>query len=201
MPHMSAPVIEKLDGTEIKVTTVVVTDIFGKTPALEELANAICKNHIIVDPYDGQNKMFHTESDAYEYFSSNIGLENYSKHLINSLTKLDSSVNLVGFSVGAAAIWNLSGSLGPSHINKAICFYGSQIRNNRKVVPLFPVTLVFPKTEKHFSVSQLISELHTTQRTKIRQVPYFHGFMNKCSTNFDLQGYESELRTLAANAI
>ncbi|MCG7639292.1 hypothetical protein MHN00_03270 [Alteromonas sp. Cnat2-8] len=183
------------------MTTVIVADIFGKTPALEELANIICKNHLIVDPYDGQYKMFQTESDAYEYFSSNIGLGNYSKHLINSLTNLDSSVNLVGFSIGAAAIWNLSESIASSRIKKAICFYGSQIRNNRKVVPLFPVTLVFPKTEKHFSVPELISELRNTERTKIRQVPYFHGFMNKCSTNFNLQGYESELRTLAANAI
>ena len=183
------------------MTTVIVTDIFGKTQALAELANKISKNHLIVDPYDGQNRMFHTERDAYEYFTSNIGLENYSKHLLNYLIKLDSSVNLVGFSIGAAAIWNLSGVLGASHINKAICFYGSQIRNNRKVDPLFPVTLVFPKAEKHFSVSKLSSELRTRKRVKIRQVPYFHGFMNKCSTNFNLRGYESELRTLAANAI
>lgn len=181
--------------------TVIVADIFGRTPALEELASTICKNYLIVDPYDGQNEMFQTESDAYEYFSSNIGLENYSTHLINSLTKLDSSVNLVGFSVGAAAIWNLSGRFAFSHVNKATCFYGSQIRNNRKVVPLFPVTLIFPKAEKHFSVSELISELYSTERTTIRQVPYFHGFMNRCSTNFNLQGYESELRTLTANAI
>lgn len=84
--------------------TVIVADIFGRTSVLDELANTICKNYLIVDPYDGQNEMFQIESDAYEYFSSNIGLENYSTHLINSLTKLDSSVNLVGFSVGAAAI-------------------------------------------------------------------------------------------------
>lgn len=183
------------------MTTLIVTDIFGKTPALEELANIISKNHLIVDPYDGQNKMFPAESDAYEYFTSNIGLERYSKHLLNSLSKLNSPANLVGFSIGAAAIWNLSGVLGASHINKAICFYGSQIRNNRKVVPLFPVTLVFPKAEKHFSVSKLISELRTTESIEIRQVPYFHGFMNKWSTNFNLEGYESELRALAAKTI
>ena len=130
--------------------SVIVADIFGKTPALEELANIICKNHLIVDPYDGQYKMFQTESDAYEYFSSNIGLGNYSKHLINSLTNLDSSVNLVGFSIGAAAIWNLSGSFASSRINKATCFYGSQIRNNRKVVHYFPLLLLSQKQKNTF---------------------------------------------------
>lgn len=181
--------------------TIIITDIFGRTSALEELANAVCENHHIVDPYDGQDMLFQTESDAYEFFSSNIGLEKYTKHLSKLLTNLDSAVNLVGFSIGASAIWNLSDSPAYSCVKNATCFYGSQIRNNRKILPLFPITLIFPQTEEHFSVSELISDLRNTQKTKIRQLPYLHGFMNKLSANFNSQGYKSELQTLAASAV
>ncbi|WP_088328356.1 dienelactone hydrolase family protein [Lacimicrobium sp. SS2-24] len=183
------------------MNTIIVTDIFGKTSALEELANAICKNYLIVDPYDGQKMAFQTENDAYQFFTSNTGLEKYTKHLSKLLTQLESDVNLVGFSVGASAIWNLSNSPASASVKQATCFYGSQIRNNREVVPLFPITLIFPQTEEHFSVSELIADLSHTQRTKIKQVSYLHGFMNKLSDNFNSQGYESELKTLAASAI
>jgi dienelactone hydrolase len=190
-----------LDCKEDLVKTLIITDIFGKTCELEELANAICENHLIVDPYDGQNMQFQAESDAYQFFTSNIGLERYTEQLSKLLTKLDSAVNLVGFSVGASAIWNISNSPVSSCVKKATCFYGSQIRNNRNILPLFPVTLIFPQAEEHFSISDLISDLRHTQRTKITQVPYLHGFMNKLSANFNSQGYKSGIKTLAANAI
>ncbi|MBT0586947.1 dienelactone hydrolase family protein [Alteromonas oceanisediminis] len=182
------------------MNTIIVADIFGKTSALEELANAICKKPRIVDPYDGQKMAFQSENDAYQFFASNIGLEKYTKDLSKVLTKLALDVNLVGFSIGASVIWNLSESPASSFVKNATCFYGSQIRNNRKVSPTFPITLIFPETEEHFSVSELISDLCHTRRTKIRQVPYRHGFMNKLSANFNPKGYESELQTLATRS-
>lgn len=178
------------------MSTIIVTDIFGKTSALVELARTITTDYIILDPYDGQVMGFQSESDAYQFFSSNIGLEKYTNNLSSLLAPLDSMVNLVGFSVGASAIWNISNSHASASVRHATCFYGSQIRNNREVLPLFPITLIFPHSEKHFSVSELIADLRQTQKTTIRQVPYLHGFMNKLSDNFNSQGYKRELQTL-----
>lgn len=180
--------------------TIVITDIFGKTPALQALARAISPNHFIIDPYEGEDLRFKSEDEAYQFFTSNIGLDNYAKRADNFLSEQGSAVNVVGFSVGASAIWNLSTSSVALKVNYATCFYGSQIRYSTAVSPLFPVTLIFPSMEKHFSVNNLISELRATSNTQVRQVAYLHGFMNKLSTNFDPKGYSTELKMLAERA-
>ncbi len=179
------------------MATIIVSDIFGRTPALEELAGAINTGSLIVDPYEGTHMQFNTESDAYTFFSSNIGLDAYTKHLGEILTKIDSAINLVGFSVGASAIWNLSNSSAFPFVAQATCFYGSQIRYNRAILPQFPINLIFPESEKHFSVAELISSLASTPKLNIRQVAHSHGFMNKLSDNFNLQGYKNELQALS----
>jgi hypothetical protein len=46
----------------------IVTDIFGITPALEELAGAVVSVTAIIDPYSGKEMNFGAESLAYEYF-------------------------------------------------------------------------------------------------------------------------------------
>ncbi len=182
------------------MNTLICTDIFGKSSTLEELADAICPNHLIVDPYEGENIPFQSERDAYQFFSSNVGLDNYTMILRDALKNTSTAVNLVGFSIGASAIWNLSESSVCSIVIKGTCFYGSQIRNNRKTLPRFPITLIFPEKEHHFSVYELIADLRDTPKINIRQVDYLHGFMNRLSVNFNLQGYKSELKALDENA-
>lgn len=178
------------------MTTVFVSDIFGKTSALQELASSVTNDYLIIDPYGGEDNQFASESDAYQFFTANIGLESYTKHLQCQLINLDSVVNVVGFSVGAASLWSVSNSLFLPHVNKAFCFYGSQIRHHRTVSPLFPVSLIFPQQESHFSVDALITDLQWTKNTHIRQVKYSHGFMNRLSKNFNQQGYECEVRKM-----
>lgn len=173
-----------------------VSDIFGKTQPLVELAALTDKKARIFDPYDTVNMEFTNEQEAYQFFTANVGLEEYDRKLKRHLTQLNEPTTVVGFSVGASAIWNLSGHQTVDNVRKGICYYGSQIRNNVSVIPQFPIQLVFPVQEAHFSVSKLISALSTKPHTDIRQVSYLHGFMNKLSANFDEQGYRSELDRL-----
>ena len=130
--------------------TVIVTDIFGKTAALEELANSICKSHIIIDPYNGRDMSFESESDAYEYFISNIGLENYINYLNIALAKLDSTIKLVGFSIGAAAIWNLSGSFDFSHVKKLPVFMGPELETIETLCHVSQLLLFFQNQKNTF---------------------------------------------------
>jgi dienelactone hydrolase len=109
-------------------------------------------------------------------------------------------VSLLGFSVGASIIWMNSALNNLPHVRGALCFYGSQIRNFSNINPRFPVSLVFPLSEKHFSVPELIDDLISKQNVQILQSPYLHGFMNYQSKNFDPLGHSQYLQIIKSVA-
>jgi dienelactone hydrolase len=168
---------------------IIVSDIFGRTKALEKLGSAISKNVEILDPYSSEMMEFSNEADAYKYFTSEVGLDKYAESLSKTIKSVSKQVTLIGFSVGASAVWKISMQRELANISSATCFYGSQIRNYRDINPLFPIQLIFPATETHFSVSELITDLSAIENVKIQQVAYFHGFMNTHSQNYDQSGY------------
>ena len=125
---------------------IVVSDIFGKTPALITLAEDIGAMTII-DPYNGVDMGFENESKAYAYFVEHIGFEHYFSLLQNKLqnqllNSIDDMNVLVGFSIGASAIWKLSDNPEIENIQRGICYYGSQIRNLTTVTPHFNIELI-----------------------------------------------------------
>ena len=177
---------------------IIVADIFGTTPALIELSDAISANKII-DPYDGKIMEFENESQAYRYFTENVGLDVYVEQLSQIIKKCSGDVTLIGFSVGASAIWQLSESTPVRIINvvkRAICFYGSQIRHQTNLSPKFDVRLIFPRRELHFDVQALKCALANKPRVTIEQVDFLHGFMNYHSENFNSVGYKKYLALL-----
>jgi dienelactone hydrolase len=182
--------------------TIIVTDIFGKTQPLTELASLICQEYFILDPYNGKSMNFLDEQMAYRYFSENVGLNEYTYTLKKLLANDFAPVRLVGFSAGASAIWNISNEKAISHsVKSATCYYGSQIRNNKNITPLFPIELIFPIKEEHFSIGELIASLSNKNNVKIKQVNFLHGFMNKCSNNYSQEGFKSEVQAHAKCAI
>ena len=148
---------------------------------------------------------FRDEKEAYDYFTSEVGLDQYTQALVEHIKGCHDRLYLIGFSVGAAAIWNVSNNEIGDNVSKATCFYGSQIRNMKLVKPRFLIDLVFPISEHHFSVDELIAELiadfRGTDKVSIRQVPFLHGFMNRYSENFDQTGHEQEVLLLRDNVI
>ena len=177
------------------MSIVLVSDVFGKTPALVQLCEAL-NAKLIVDPYDGQDMRFANEADAYAYFMAEIGFEVYLAKLKKVLELRQSVSTLIGFSVGASLVWKLSEAVDSHSVKRAICFYGSQIRNLTEVRPQIDVELIFPKSEPHFNVSKLQASLSKTPKVSTTKVDYLHGFMNFHSDNYSEQGYKEQIHLL-----
>lgn len=193
------------------MSLVLIADIFGKTPALIKLADALNTKDII-DPYAGKNMNFADEAMAYAYFIEHVGLDGYLELVRNKLAAIKYKVpeyeslegeedkyklTLIGFSVGASVIWRLSAMKLVCLIKQGIGFYGSQIRNYTDINPQFSIELIFPKSEAYFDVITLQKYLNEKHRVVTTQVEYLHGFMNENSINYHHKGYLEQLSKLS----
>jgi dienelactone hydrolase len=102
----------------------------------------------------------------------------------------------MGFSVGASAVWALSGQSDLLPGSRAFCFYGSQIRHYAAVVPMIEIELFFPETEPHFDVLDLMRRLSVRSGVVCHRTSYRHGFMNRLSEHFDPAAYSFYLQVL-----
>ena len=175
---------------------VLATDIFGLTSHVEIFAAHLRqKGQLgkIFSPFAGLQS-FTDEGTAYQFFLRAGGVEAYSEKIAAGLQAVESPQVCVGFSAGAAALWRVLAQPGADNIERAILFYGSQIRDTAELQPQCETLLVFPAEEPHFSVPELIKRLQGRPGIICTQVPWQHGYMNRLSRNFDLEGYR---RTLA----
>jgi len=173
-------------------TLFLVADIFGRTRALETIGQGLSEivpDIRIIDPYKGLDHFFETEAQAYAYFMDRVGLKTYRSVLTQALASPGPDALLIGFSVGASAIWSVSDRPLRRHIQRAFCFYGSQIRQYTGIQPRFDMELVFPVQEPHFDVDELIHTLQTKDRVFCSKAPGLHGFMNERSSHFDPESY------------
>jgi len=177
----------------------VVSDIFGKTLALEKLCKALGDVDII-DPYAGKYMGFQTEEQAYVFFMANVGLKTYCDLLQSRLKKIPSLTTMVGFSVGASAIWQISESLTIERVKRAVCFYGSQIRYLSEINPNIAIEVVVPMHEPGFSIDELVTCLSCKRNVVLHKTPYLHGFMNEFSKNYNELGYTKYIDWLRQSA-
>lgn len=172
---------------------IVASDIFGRTQALEDLTRNFTKYYKtvqIVDPYEGESIDFEREIDAYKYFQETCGIDVLSEKIKETISGTIPQIDLIGFSVGASAIWDISDSDFYPNIGKAFCFYGSRIRNMTSTNPKFRINLIFPVVEEHFSIDDLIYKTSKKKQVTSIKTEYYHGFMNKKSVNYSHTGYE-----------
>jgi len=174
---------------------ILITDIFGVTPALLTLSQAL-KANTIVDPYQGQQLAFENEADAYAYFSENVGLDAYLAQLKKVVSITPAKSTLIGFSIGATTLWRLSETTLANRIEQGFGFYGGQIRKYTDIKPQFDIELVLPKSEPHFSIDELQNTLDQTQRVKMLNSNYYHGFMNIYSDNYHEDAYHQQVKRL-----
>ncbi len=171
---------------------VIVTDIFGRTSGVEQMAELLSRQSvetIVIDPYGGLENSFANEDDAYASFTFHCGHDPFVKLVQQKITDLEGPLLLVGFSVGASAIWrclNRSGfdDVGARKFHHFIGFYPGQIRNHLSLNPICTTTLIFPKEENHFSVDDVMDTLNTKEGVLCHQVEALHGFMNAYSRNY-----------------
>lgn len=175
---------------------VVVTDIFGRTPELDDLCASLQQDTLIVDPYQGIYRAYENEATAYSTFSRDVGLDHYCEHLLETLALINEAYTIIGFSVGAAAVWRCSDKMNSNQVSLCVGYYGSQIRNALEVTPAVPCELIFPHSEAHFCVDSIIEVLTHTPRVSIEKREGLHGFMNRCSVNYDDALYQAEVNRL-----
>ncbi|MBU1343102.1 MAG: hypothetical protein KKE44_02930 [Proteobacteria bacterium] len=176
-----------------------VSDVFGRTPALETIKKALSpavSGIKIIDPYGGVDHKFQTEALAYAFFMDHVGLKQYQSILTDSIKPWDFDIVLVGFSIGASAIWAMSPLLSPDHVQKAFCFYGSQIRHLADTQPAINIELFFPRQEPCFNVDDLINRLQKKNRVTCEKANGLHGFMNELSPGFDPACYADFIHRL-----
>ena len=175
---------------------IIVSDIFGRTPELLDLASEFSGRYDqfhIVDPYDGLIIEFGSEQNAYQHFQEHCRIEKLAELVLEKIAESNALFDLVGFSVGASAIWSLSETRYSEKINTAVCFYGSRIRDMLDKAPRFKIQLIFPAHEHHFNVARLVSVLSKKINVECIQTNFLHGFMNPRSENFNADGYREFL--------
>lgn len=166
----------------------ILSDIFGLTPALKELVEQLVTDTHILDPYQGEVQHFTSQEQAYSHFQNTVGLEHYSESLLEYIQQRpDQGFYLLGFSVGASAIWYGCEKLSPDQICHGWGIYGSQIRKHTHLCPTFEMELIFPQQEAHFCVDQLMQKLHNKPRLKQFKSEGRHGFMNANSAHYSAQ--------------
>jgi len=179
---------------------IAVTDIYGRTQALEDLLKSISKRYDsikIIDPYDSVEIDFKSEKEAYDYFQKTIGLNGYIEKLRKFIKRNQQfDFNLLGFSMGASAIWAISGMIELKNKTKAICFYSSQIRSFLDIHPNIEIDLYFSKTEPCYRVDDVIDVLTSKSNVNCYKTNYFHGFMNRKSKNYSNEVYSEYLEIL-----
>lgn len=174
------------------------TDIFGITDAVESLSkrlNVVCESVQILDPYGAKRMNFQDEDQAYEAFNQLCGLEAYATLCAKALeARLDEDLVMIGFSMGASAIWKALDGRTNVNIKSFYGFYSSQIRYFLDAKINVSCTLFFPKYEKHFDVDEVITQLVNHEKITCLKTEYLHGFMNPYSINYDAKGYEEYSR-------
>ncbi|MFY8275365.1 hypothetical protein AAEU32_14670 [Pseudoalteromonas sp. SSDWG2] len=179
---------------------VIVSDIFGYTDALQQLADGL-DAQLIIDPYDGKCQHFANEQCAYQCFSEHMSIQRYSEKIAQSLMAVQQPVSLLGFSAGASAIWQYVCDMPHTDlpmISGALLFYPGQIRYLLDKQPQVTTNIIFAHTERHFNVSEVMATLDTKKQTEVHSVQALHGFMNPHSDNFDKQVYDTVMHGLKA---
>jgi hypothetical protein len=178
-------------------TVLVVSDIFGMSEAFLALLDDIDSvgQAMAVSPYKQPQPQFEDEPQAYQYFLNNGGIEGYILSL-RQVLQLNTDINhIIGFSAGAAAIYKLMYDLENNDFRLTL-FYPSQIRHFLDKHPICSCRLIFPRSEPHFSLSEVIEIIQQQSQSKIEQSDYQHGFMNKDSKAFSKTAYRHYCQVL-----
>jgi len=180
---------------------ILVPDIFGCTTEFKQYANVqksiltqilnqgvehVLVELVLIDPYQGHIFEFKNDTQAYEKYMSLGGHEHY-LCLIKKVIEdnKDENICFIGFSAGASAIWRAIDGFNSDKKCQFIGFYPSQIRNFLDIQLNIESHIIFPQTESHFEVNNVIENLAHYDLLKISHTQYQHGFMNPRSTGFN----------------
>lgn len=128
---------------------------------------------------------YEESTEAYNFFTKNIGFEVYMKisNLVNQLKDKYDDVFILGFSVGATIAWRCCEN---SLCSGIVACYGSRIRDYTRLNPTCPTLLLFAK-EDSFDVRALVCQLRDKPRLSIIEFDAEHGFLDSHSKHYNAQ--------------
>lgn len=168
----------------------VCADIFGVTPELTAAVQHFNMPYQLIGPASaGGGRNFADDASAYAAFVSDGGLPAYTERVRSAATRWQPS-HLLGFSAGAAALWQLSAEAAPGvlqrPVTQAVLCYGGQIRQFTNLTPACPVHCLW-SDESHFDVTALQQTLAGRCDKALfsqQHWPYPHGFVNPHSQHY-----------------
>ena len=187
--------IETLSNTTKSI--LFASDIFGISDAFLALMEDtdLVNNSLKISPYPQPHINFKNEQQAYQYFQEHGGIDAYILALTDILKDNVHIKHVVGFSAGGAALYKIMSNLTNNNISLTL-FYPGQIRYFLDKHPNSPCHIIFPNSESHFSLPDVVEVLEQQSHIKMEQNKYQHGFMNKDSRGFDLNAYNHYCRIL-----
>lgn len=179
----------------------IVTDVFGMTPAVTSIIRAVGQQCLVVSPFDDAQLYFQEEKTAYYAFLAQGGVARYAAKLERTLNEQTAEIQMaIGFSAGASALWIASANKSAMQLRASILFYGSRIRDHKNLQPLCPVRLIFAENEAVFNAAELSSDLRNLGHQTELASGSSHGFMNPYSRGFDVKIQARYLEQLASLA-
>ncbi len=179
-------------GVALKL--VVATDIFGHTAELDSWCKPLLQltdlTLEVLTPYPKEllAARLHGEPSAaadtraYQLFLQHGGMQAYVEKLHQHLQSTTDHYIAVGFSAGAAAMWQLAAQLQPC-MQQLFCFYGGQIRSCAQLQPKVKTTLIWAE-EPQFDVGKIHQAMLDRNNIRSYLTPYRHGFINPHSAGY-----------------
>jgi dienelactone hydrolase len=175
----------------------IVTDVFGNTPAVASFARQFPLPCLTVSPFSGEKTQYPAETLAYHAFIAEGGVAAYAENLARIIEEHQSSLRYaIGFSAGASALWLNSAMPAMAGLQQAVLFYGSRIRDHREVKPVCPMRLIFAEQEAAFEPAELVADLRRRNQDAELVKGSKHGFMNPYSAGFCLKTQERFMKEL-----
>lgn len=176
-------------------SVLIITDVFGHTPAIASLQRYLGLPCLVVSPFDADFSV-RNEQQAYQAFIAAGGVQAYSIKLREFVRQQPQLRHVIGFSAGASAWW-LSCAEHAHTIQSASLFYASRIRDHLDIHSVCDTHFIFAEQENAYQPQLLVQALR--QRGHLAEVApgTKHGFMNPYAAGFSLKTQTHYLDTLA----
>jgi Dienelactone hydrolase and related enzymes len=176
-------------------TLFLASDVFGYTSELQVLTRNLAARARIVSPYGADSPQHHNETDAYADFSTRTSVETYADEITGELRRTAYDL-VVGFSVGATALWLALAHADILPPKRTILYYGSRIRQYAHLRPQGNIQLIFAEKEASFHPAELVKQLNSADIDAQILPGTAHGFMNPFSPGFNAGVYAAEMARL-----
>lgn len=177
------------------VSVLIVTDIFGNTPAIASLQRHLGLPCLVVSPFD-DGFCVDNEQRAYQAFLAQGGVQAYANKLKSSLREHTGIQHVIAFSAGASAWWLAEAAQAPM-LESISLFYGSRIRDHLDIQCNANVHFIFAEHENAFVPAELVKKLRERGYQAEIAIGSKHGFMNPYSAGFSLKTQSHYLNVLS----